>query len=334
MNDGTISPRPLRPAAIRIAAAIAVALAFTLGVYLLLEAARPETGLIGFSFLLILPAAVSAFVCYIADPWKERSRRFYLMMPLWLLGVVVVASLFILREGVICVVLLSPLWLLSGIAGAALAYSLRRRTAPDPADTFRSVAWLAMPLVAMQVEPYIPLPADTASVSRSIVVNAEPDRIWPLLEGIPDVRPGEGAWNITQDVIGVPRPLGARLVGRGIGADRLASWGDRVRFRERINEWEPGRRIGWRFIFDDIEGWKFTDRHLMPDSSYFRITTGGYRLQRLGGGQTRITLETRYWLRTPVNLYSKLWGQLFLGDVENNLLALVKQRAERRVPHE
>jgi hypothetical protein len=29
----------------------------------------------------------------------------------------------------------------------------------------------------------------------------------------------------------------------------------------------------------------------------------------------------------PVNGYSALWGKLFLGDVENSLLALIKQRA-------
>ena len=90
---------------------------------------------------------------------------------------------------------------------------------------------------------------------------------------------------------------------------------------------EPGRRIGWRFIFDDIDGWKFTDRHLMPDSPYFRVTTGGYTMQPLPDGQTRVTIHTRYWIQTPVNGYSQLWGELFLGDLEDNLLALVKGRA-------
>jgi len=322
-------PRNVRGAIIRTVAATAFALAFSLGVYLLLQSARPETGVISFSFLLILPAAVSAFVAYVADPWAERRLRDYLMVPLWLLAAVIVASLFILREGVICVVILSPLWLGSGMLGSWITYRLRRRIKPDRGETFYCALWLAAPLVAMQVEPYIPVPVDNASVTRSIVIDAPPDRIWRLLRGIPDVRPDEGAWNVTQDVLGVPRPLGARLVGDGIGAERLANWGEKVKFRERIIDWQIGRRIGWRFIFDDIEGWKFTDRHLMPDSPYFRITTGGYTMERLNDGRTRVTLTTRYRIQTPVNLYSEAWGQFFLGDVENNLLALVKERAER-----
>lgn len=328
-QDDTRIPHPPRAAIVRIAAAVAFALAFALGAYLLLDAARPETGLVSFSFLLVLPAAMSGFVAYVADPWKERSLRAYLTVPAWLLAVVVVASLFVLREGVICVLILSPLWMASGLVGAWITYRLRRRHGERGGQAYCSALLLA-PLLAMQVEPFIPLPETTATVSRTIVVDADPATIWPLLRGIPDVRPGEGAWNVSEDVIGIPRPLGATLVGEGIGAERLAIWGNDVKFRERIIEWQPGRRIGWHFIFDAIDGWRFTDRHLLPDSAYFKVTTGGYRLEPLGPGRTRVTIETRYWIRTPVNLYAQAWGQLFLGDLENNLLALVRQRAERR----
>jgi hypothetical protein len=186
-----------------------------------------------------------------------------------------------------------------------------------------------VPLLVMQIEPYRPPPAVQAVVTRTIVVEAPAERIWPLLRGIPDVHPGEGRWNLSQDVIGVPRPLGARLVGEGVGAERLARWGARVSFREQITEWSPDRRIGWLFIFDDIDGWRFTDRHLTPDSAYFRVTTGGYSLAPLDANRTRVTLETRYWMKTPVNGYAALWGEFFLGDLEGNLLALIKQRAER-----
>lgn len=327
MDEDKGGPRDSRGAALRIVAAVAVAVAFGLGVYALLQATWPSRGLVSFSFLLMLPAAVSAFVAYVADPWGERRLRAYLMVPVWLLAAVVVVSIFVLKEGVVCVVMLAPLWLGSGAAGASITYHLRRRFRRG--RTY-GLAVLALPLLAMQVEPYLPPPAAEAVVTRTIVVEAPAERVWPLLRGIPDVHPGEGRWNLSQDVIGVPRPLGARLVGEGVGAERLARWGAQVSFRERITEWSPGRRIGWRFIFDDIDGWRFTDRHLTPDSAYFRVTTGGYSLAPLGANRTRVTLETRYWMKTPVNGYAALWGEVFLGDLEGNLLALIKQRAERR----
>lgn len=317
--------RDFRLAALKIAGALVTALAFCFGVYALLEATRPLNGLISFSFLLLLPAAVSAFVAYVADPWSERSYKSYLMVPVWLLVAAIAASVVVLREGTICIVMLSPLWLASGAAGATATYRIRRRLTDGRAYC---ATLLALPLIAMQVEPLVPLPTETRTVSRSVVVSAAPGRIWPFLRGIPDVHPDEGRWNLSQDLVGLPRPRGARLVGDSLGAERLARWERGIGFRERITEWAVDRRIGWRFEFGDTDGWAFTDRHLTPDSAYFRVVSGGYRLEPLGPRRTRVTLHTAYWMQTPVNAYSALWGELFLGDIENNLLAVVKRRAE------
>ncbi len=328
-NPDPIAP-PVRAgsAPLRIASAVALAMAFAIGVYLLLDATRVN-GLVSFTFLLLLPAALTAFVAYVGDPWAERSRRYYMTMPLWLLGATILLSVPVLKEGVICIVMLAPLWIASGLAGAYATYRLRGR-AGDRGTSY-CMAVLAMPMIAMQVEPMIPLPDATATVSRSIIVEASPDRIWPLLRGIPDVRPGDGTWTFTQDVLGVPRPLGAHMLGDGIGAVRMADWGRQVRFREHIIDWQPGRSIGWRFDFRGLDAWQFTDRHLMPDSAYFKVTTGGYRMEPAGPGRTRVIIDTHYWMQTPVNGYSRLWGEIFLGDIEKNLLVLIKQRAERPV---
>jgi len=329
MTEASAPPRRKRDIFVRTGAALAAALSFAFGMYLLLEAVEPRGGLVSFTFLILLPAALSGFVAFVADPWRERSLKNYLMIPVWLLLAVIGASAIFLMEGVVCILLLSPLWLASGLAGAALTYKIRNRAGDG---RVYCSTMLLVPLLAMQIEPMIPLPLATTGVTRTIVVEATPETLWPLLLGIPDVRAGEGRWNLSQDVIGIPRPLGARLVGRGIGADRYADWGAGIKFRERITEWQPGRVIGWRFIFDEIDGWQFTDRHLVPDSPYFKITTGGYRLEPVNARHTRVILETRYAIQTPVNAYSQLWGELFLGDLENNLLALIKSRAEAPSP--
>lgn len=325
---GEIDDRDWRMGSVRIIAAFAAAAILGVGCYWLLEATQPDNGLISFSFLLILPAAVCALACYVADPFGDRDAAFYRAMPIWTMVGVVAVSVFFLREGVICIILLSPLWCLSGLAGAMLTLRLRKRLRGDRSWC---CAILLAPLLAMQLEPMIQLPESSYSVARSIVIEAEPARIWPLLRGIPDVKSSEGRWNFSQDLIGIPRPLGAQLLGEGIGATRLAHWQHGIDFRERIIEWQPGRRIGWTFDFGGSQGWHFTDRHLRPDSAYFRVTRGGYTLEPFAPGRTRITLDTQYAIRTPVNGYSALWGELFLGDVENNLLAVIKQRAERPV---
>lgn len=322
-----------RTAAIRIAGAIAFGLAFALGVYLLIEAVNPS-GLISFTFLLILPAAVTAFVTYVGDPLAERSRGFYAInVPAFLLGAIIMASVFFLREGVICIVMLAPFWLGLSSLGGYLTWRLRNRKEPDE-NVFRASTLLLVPLVAMQVEPMIPLARDTASVTRSVVIHADAATVWRHARGVREVRPGEGEWNISQDLIGLPRPTGARLTGEGPGATRHVAWQEGIRFKEVVTDWQPAKRIWWDFRFDatDMDAWAMQDRHLLPDSPHYRITDGGYVLEPLGEGRTRLTLTTRYWVQTPVNWYAHLWGELFIGDVSGNVLAVIRQRSEQPQP--
>jgi hypothetical protein len=313
-----------RSVILRIAGAGIVAAAYGLGVYALLQGMKP--GVVSFAFLLVQPAAICAFISYITDWRGTRSMTLYVMVPIWTLLAVILLSLFVLKEGVVCVLILSPLWLVSGVLGSSLTFYLRRLVTNG--KTY-CVTALALPLAAILVEPSVAMPQQDYAVTRSIVVLASPEKIWPLLRGIPDVDASEGCWNISQDIVGIPRPLSARLFGEGIGAERMADWGMHVEFKERIDVWQENRRIGWQFVFDGSRGWEFTDRHLVPDSSYFRVTTGGYTLTPMDHQRTLLTLHTRYWIATPVNAYASLWGELFLGDLEDNLLAIVKGRAER-----
>ncbi|MBO9518016.1 MAG: SRPBCC family protein [Porphyrobacter sp.] len=323
-----------RTSILRIIAAIGIAGVYALLCYALVDWARPDTGFVSISFALIQPAAISAFVCYVADPLAGRRRRFYLLVPLWLfIGMIVIAA-FLLQEGAVCIAMLAPVWLISGLLGAHLAFRLRKRDQVDEAAVFLSPAILALPLVLMPIEAALPVPEATYSVRREIIIDASADLVWPLMEGIPDVHEDEGRWNVTQDLLGVPRPLSARLSGKGPGSIRFASWEHDVAFREIVTQWLPGRKIHWRFDFDGSEGWEFTDRHLRPDSTYLQVLDGGYTLSPLPNGKHLLTLETRYIARTPFNSYASLWGELFLGDLEMNLLEMIRARAERAAARE
>lgn len=327
-HERPADPAPEAPGvrpALRILAAFGVALAFALAVYALAALIEPEGGEIAFGFLVVLPAALSAFLCYVTDPLARRRLGQYLIVPVWLVLAASVVGFAVLREGLVCILILAPLWLAAGAFGAWLTFVLRKRL--QQGRHYVSALALA-PLFVMAGEAHLPRPEAEVTVSRSIVMAATPEVVWPLLEGAGEIGPEEGIWTLTQSVIGVPRPKSARLEGQGIGALRRAEWQRGIQFEEVITEWEPLRRIGWAFRFGDHQGWQITDAHLMPDSAYMQIRRGGYRLSPLPEGGVRVTLETTYWMRTPVNAYAALWGELLLGDLEGNVLAILKARAE------
>ncbi len=317
----TLRSRPAR----RVASGFALALVIALSAYLLFSGFR--AGSVWFAsiwFLALLPALLSALICYVGDPDRNRSTAFYWRVPLVLCGLVCVASLFVLHEGVICLVMLSPIWLGSGWFGAFAMRSQRKRAGRSVQSSF-----LIIPLLAGLVEAQTPIPHEVVTLSRSVLVQAAPEDIWPYAVASHGIGAGEGRWTITHNLIGMPRPRESIIDKPGVGGVRTAFWGDHVNFEERIVEWNPGRKLGWRFDFNNSSVQDYTDKHISPDGEFLKVDSGDYTLRRISAGTTELTLTTRYIAKTHVNPYAKLWGELLMGDVEENVLTIIKDRAER-----
>lgn len=310
----------------RLLSGFALALAIAFSAYLLLNASKAGGGWFGsLWFLALLPALLSALICYIGDPDQDRTAGFYFVVPLVLVGIVAVGSALFLREGVICLIMLSPIWIASGWAGAFLLRSQRRRAVSR--NTLQS-SFLIIPLLAGVAEAQIPRPHEQVLLTRSIVVRATPGEIWPYAVSNRSIGPREGRWTLTHDVIGLPRPRATVLDGVGVGAVRTAYWGDHINFEERITEWTPGRKLGWTFHFSNTSLRDYTDKHISPDGEFLKIDSGDYTIRPISADTTELTLNTRYIAMTHVNLYARLWGEFLLGDTQDNVLTIIKDRAE------
>lgn len=309
----------------RLVSAFALALVIALTAFMLFSASR--AGTIWFAslwFLALLPAMLCALICYIGDPDRNRTSGFYWLVPLILCAIVCLASVFILHEGVICLIMVAPIWLVSGWVGAFLMRSQRNRRGRVLESSF-----LIIPLVAGVVEAQIPTPHETVTLSRSVVVKAAPEEIWPYAVSSRDIGADEGRWTVTHNIIGMPRPRESSVSGVGVGAVRTAYWGDHVNFEERIVTWEPGRKLGWAFSFTNSSVQDYTDKHISPDGEFLKIDSGDYILRPISSDMTEVTLTTRYVAKTHVNPYAKLWGELMMGDIHDNVLTIIKDRAER-----
>lgn len=266
-------------------------------------------------------------ICYVSDPEGERPRSFYGLVPPLFTGIVILGSAVFLHEGVICLVMLAPIWVISGWIGA---FVLRRIRCGRAARARLNASLLFLPLLYGGIERHIPIVDTPVMLTRSIVIDATPATIWPYTLANSHIREDEGRWNVTQDLLGVPRPRRTALGGQGVDAIRTAYWGDRINFEERITQWVPGRRLGWAFHFANSSLQDYTDRHIAPDGPFLKIDTGDYTLTPLDARRTRLTLRTRYIAKTHVNPYAQLWGEILLGDIQQNILTIIKQRAERR----
>jgi hypothetical protein len=317
---------PKRPLTMRVLTGFSLALTIALCSYLLFTFAKAGGAwFASLWFLALLPALLCALICYIGDPDQSRSAGFYAWVPIVLVGLVDAGSVVFLREGVICLIMLTPVWIACGWAGA---FTLRsQRKIARNKKTLQS-SFLIIPLVAGIVEGEIPRPHEQVLLTRSILVHAAPAEIWPYAVSNPSIGAGEGRWTITHNIVGLPRPRATVMDGAGIGAVRTAYWGDHINFEERITEWAPGQKLGWKFSFSNSSLQDYTDKHVSPDGEFLKIDSGDYTIRPISSDTTEVTLNTRYIAMTHVNLYAKLWGELLLGDTEDNILTIIKNRSE------
>ncbi len=319
---------------LRVAAFFAVIIALALFIYALPALFNREAlgaGTISIGFLLITPTCIGAIASLLSDPSGVRTRRYHILhLPLLIAGIVTLLGLIVLREGIICVAMLLPLWLPAISLGGYAVHRLHRRFHQRNSITttflfsFAALATLAGPAPFSTGQDY--------RVERAIIIDASADEIWPHLESIPAIRPGEGRWNITQGLLGVPRPVSARLENlpeqSGAGAVRFARWGGGIAFEEHVFRNVPGQEMQWAFVFPDPTLQAHIDRHIDPAGPHLQIRSGGYRLEALADGRTRVTLHTDLTLNTQLNAYPALWAHFMLGDIQQNILEIIRTRAE------
>jgi hypothetical protein len=310
----------------RVIAGFTFALTIALSAYLLINASKSNNIAFGsLWFLAFLPAYLCALICYVGDPNGDKPSSFYWSVPPIFGGIVVLGSIYFLHEGVICLVMLSPLWLGFGWLGAYIMRRQRKR--PVNPNTFHSTL-IFLPLLSGGIESQLPIPHDHVTLTREAVIHATPEEIWPYAVSNAHIKEGEGRWNFTQNILGMPRPRATVLNGVGKGALRTAYWGDNINFDEKITQWRPGRLLGWSFSFTNSSLQDYTDKHISPDGQFLKIDSGDYMLTPLTRDTTLLTLRTNYIAKTHVNPYAEFWGEILLGDIQNNVLAIIKQRAE------
>ncbi len=281
----------------------------------------------GFTFIMLLPMLIGAFLS-LATPIEYRNHfRSLFSIQFYLFGVLILVFALIMREGVICILMLALPWLVFGMIGSWLSFLVRRRIRVR--GRFLSASILILPIMSLQIETQLDPPETLYRVERSVVITATPADIWPSLLSIDNIQAGEGKWNFTQDLVGVPRPTSAVLEGTGLGATRHAAWGKNIRFKEHITAWQSDEELQWRFHFDDDSISRYTDRHIAPNSDLLRIETGGYRLELIDANASRLTLYTDYRTQSWMHLYASLWGEIYLGDIQENILALIKNRQDQ-----
>jgi uncharacterized protein YndB with AHSA1/START domain len=275
------------------------------------------------AFVFLAPIAVGMVTVYVAEREHRRSWLYYLGAPFLATALFVVGTLLINIEGLICAIVIAPLFgVLGSIGGLLMGIACRVSGWPRPTLYAAGV----LPLLMGALVPGTALQDDRSQVERSVWIAAPPAAVWQQLTQLPDIRADEVArgWAYR---IGVPPPQSGVTEAAGQRVQHFRM-GKGIRFDGDITAWQPGHRIAWTYRFaDDSVPAGALDDHVRIGGLYFDLLDTAFELQPERGG-TRLAMRTRYRVSTQFNFYAEGVARLLLGNVSEVLLDLYARRSE------
>jgi len=276
------------------------------------------------SFVLLVPLLVGAMTVFVAEMQQRRSWSYYLLAPVLANALFIAATMAIMIEGLICAVVIVPLFCMFGAIGG-LIMGVVCRTTRWSRRTLYGIA--ALPLLLGGIEQELPVPVRERSIEHTRFVDAAPARIWSEIENPLDIAAGEveSAWVYR---IGVPVPKAGRTERTGEGIVRHITMGSGIHFDEVAVDWQPERHVRWsnRFTTDSFPP-DTMDDHVRIGGRYLSIGDTDYTLTRVGAG-TELRMTVRYRLSTSFNWYAGPVLDLLVGNFEDAILAFYARRAE------
>ena len=243
---------------------------------------------------------------------------------LTLIGAIILILCGSLMEGIVCVVMAAPFGAALAFVGVLFGYFLARTKAAD--GTLQSAAWLAIVAIVAGEGWHPPAPLEDRATTE-IVIAATPERVWAELHDIRDLPP-------TDNFLfrfGVAHPMSTVTDGQGVGAARLCklSTGD---MPEIVTVWKPGQELRFKVLSTPPSmrelgffGQTIDAAHL---HSAYASLEGGFKLEALPDGRTRVIGESRYLLNIAPAAYWNLWTEAIVHAVHRRVLEHVKTRAE------
>lgn len=229
-----------------------------------------------------------------------------------------------LMEGIVCVLMAAPFGAALALLGCVAGGFLVRSPASD--GRLHSMAWLGVVALAAFEGWNPPAPLEDRTTTE-IIINAPTARVWAELHDIRNLPPTD---NLLFQY-GVAHPLGTVTDGTGVGAARLCqlSTGD---MPEIISVWKPNEELRFKVLSTPpamkelgFFGQTIDAAHL---HSAYTSLEGGFKLEPLPGGRTRLIGESRYVLNLAPATYWNLWTREIVHAVHRRVLEHVKTRAE------
>jgi hypothetical protein len=277
------------------------------------------------SFLFCLPTIVGALTVYYSN--EENARKFFykFFVPWIPIFIFFFITIVVALEGWACWIMVLPLFLLAASLGGFIGAYFKLRKKDN--RTYVSILTL-LPLFIAPIEQFVGAIPGTYKAYTYIDINATQDKIWSNVTRVRAINEEQDKGWLTKS-LGFPRPVKAELDFEGVGAYRAAEFTNGLVFHETVSEYTDKKKMVFSIKAYPHEIPSTTlDEHVVIGGQYFDVLNGTYELEQLSDKTYRLHLYSHFKLTTTFNFYASWWAKWIMKDIQNNILQVVRQRAE------
>lgn len=261
------------------------------------------------SVFVLVPMLIGIINAYYWRDHAVRAGKSFLYGFINLL-VSIVLSVFVLKEGTICLIIVSPLiylFIMLGILFGKFMFLESKKKLNI--SVFAAIAILyAINLITAS-------PSNNL-VSDEIVINAPPQEVWKYVVSFPRIEKEPDYWLFK---LGLPNPVQSTAEGDFLGAKRECIFSNGAVFDEVIVEIEPNRVL----TFDITE--QPNDPEIM---GHLNLLKGQFILQDNKDGTTTLIGNSWYDLKIKPSQYFDVWTKSIVRNVHLRVMEHIKELSE------
>ncbi|MEN3369629.1 MAG: hypothetical protein V7609_1772 [Verrucomicrobiota bacterium] len=248
--------------------------------------------------------------------WRRLGRTlgWSFLDALWVSLVGLGAAAIILREGVVCLVIVFPALYVFVATGILLGRLWFR-------PNYSKLQLTIFPLLALlTVGEMIYHSEERAVVTDQIVIHAPPEKVWPHVLAFSEIPDPPSYWIFR---LGLPYPTQTTNGGDFVGADRQCKFSNGVVIKEKVAELVPREKL----TFDVAE-------QPSDPEAYGHITLhrGQFVLRDNHDGTTTLIGSSWYTLHVRPRWYFDLWTRDMTRAVHLRVMNHVRRLAEEDAP--
>jgi len=263
------------------------------------------------STFVIIPILIGLTSAYICRNTRMKTLRYIGLSTINTL-IAILFSFIFLREGVICLLIVSPLILVFVTLGALVGKFIFRKKNNTINISVISTLLLVFAVDLLSHHEF------TAKVSDTIIVNAPVEKVWPLVVEYEPITMKENYWLFK---VGMPSPVQSTVDGHEVGAGRKCIFSNGYVFDEKMVVYEPNKEL----TFDIVS--QPRDPEIM---GHIDIQRGQFILVDNGNGTTTLIGNSWYKLYVFPTIYFDAWAESITRNVHLRVMEHIKMLAEIR----